>query len=1505
MLPTKIKSLIVSVVLGAGLLLGLTLTIQAAPGDVYCVTPGGGTFPACTQVFTTIQAAVDAASGGEEIRVAAGTYTDLTVRSGVTQVVYLDKGVTLRGGYTAANWATSDPETNPTILDAQGQGRVMYITGTINPVIESLTLTQGDATGQGGDPTGDAGGGVYIINATVTFSTNRVISNTTGNAGLGGGIYLRNGNDSLIQNNEIRGNGNNVGVAGGVYVGASSGVHVIGNDISENKANPYPNPGGGGSIGGVGFFDSPNAILRQNTIEANRARHNGGFGFTNSPGAIVDQNIVQNNIANHIGGGQKETGAGGIGFSDNIIITSNTFRGNRSADRAGALRIQNSLNAIVKNNRFLENSGGSFGFGSSAIGGALYVHLSEVSMENNLIKGNVAYGTGSGLYFWSSVVHMQNNVIVDNRIIHSTPSSGGQGAAVYLASSTVDMRHTTIARNTGHKGVGIHVAELFNVPSQLSLTNTILVSQTIGVSITAVADSSLSIDSILWHNNGQNYRGNGTISVVNEYTGDPGFQEDGYHLKSKSEAINRGINAQVNSDIDGDPRPAEGGIDLGADERVNLYFDKTVSQATALPGEIVTYQISLSTIGSPETVALTDTLPAGLTYVDGSLSSGATHTNGQIHFVGDVEGGQPVAISYQARVGSGVPPGTTLYNNTEVTWSGRTQSRSVGVSVQDISTQPIVILIYANGDNDLAHHIQDLAARAQIGAVNQDIVVWMVVDWPERNSYLYHLGSNIQTGCNFFEDHTCGGAYVENQTVWAFSEDLGRPENLTEFVTGAINAYPNAEQVLLSLVGHGGGWSPNVLGGQPTGHDGLPGEGKLGGLLWDQHPGNSLSTPGLGKALRQVFQVTNRKIDLLYLDACLMGMWEVAYEIQDSVRYLLASESWSWTSFTYDAHLRRIRSGQDAVQIGQMWMENEADLLRRDNYPFTLGLVDLNQMRPLREKIDTLAAALVADLTANKARIKEAFLASDCFDSNQNHVLDDRDTYCDLLSFARQLETRFGSQPAIVDAAKGVQSAVEGAVVAEDHHNGIPGHYSNSPWVWGNLGGLSIYLPLHPNLEDPAHCQSEQGEFCEGWKRRYYHQMLSSKDGGWDDLIDTYWDNAEAPLDPACPPDCDLPPGHLDTDNSDDDLLAYQAGLWTTPVSPRAGQATQLSLLVHRVGATKTLTDVLVHFYDGHPDRGGTLLGHSTIPFLPPNGLDSPTPIIWTPAEPGIYHLYAVIDPNNQIPETSESNNRVNRPFLVLSTSQADQTPPTVDQFLINDGASQTMISAVTLDTVASDPDPSSGLGRLYFVEYQYFQAVDLWAPVAKSGWRRYKQARTDYPWRLQETAGIKYIDAWAVDNDLNISLKAGRDFINHILPIDHISQGQARIYRYHLQANQRLQVQVTPTQGDPDLYVWPPDDTSGQTPWISDLATGVDAVDFVAPVAGIYQVEVHGFNTAAYSLMVEITDTVARPLEQSGGQSAEKEKRDQPFVSLSSKPSERFTPDPAMYLLHLPLMLR
>jgi hypothetical protein len=436
-----------------------------------------------------------------------------------------------------------------------------------------------------------------------------------------------------------------------------------------------------------------------------------------------------------------------------------------------------------------------------------------------------------------------------------------------------------------------------------------------------------------------------------------------------------------------------------------------------------------------------------------------------------------------------------------------------------------LVLLYVNADNNLVAYIQErLLPRALVGALNPNVVTLMVLDGPgEGDAHLYRLGTTSRErqrplNCNLFEDYTCNGIYVDGENVWPFSENVADPTVLSNFVAGQMQTYASA-RVVLSLVGHGGGWSPDLLAGQPQGHGGKPAD-ELGGLLWDDHAelgvGNSLSTIDLGNALQVVHQQTGRKIDLLYLDACLMGMWEVAYEVRESVHYLLASESWSWTSFAYEAHLRNLDNEQPVEEIGKRWIQHEIPELA--GYPFTYSLIDLSQIDAVADAVLALGIALKSTLPGDQEQIRQAFRLSACFDSNIDYEINQTDpnqgkgtdTYCDLSSFAFHLREAFPDVQTVVEATLAVQTAVSNAVKAQDYRCGIPRDYSPNRWCWSALGGLSIYVPLG---------QDE-------WKRGFYSQLQSTTATKWNEFLSEYW-RVEAPTAPACQSCTPLPLGPL------------------------------------------------------------------------------------------------------------------------------------------------------------------------------------------------------------------------------------------------------------------------------------------------------------------------------------------------------------------------------------------
>jgi hypothetical protein len=106
----------------------------------------------------------------------------------------------------------------------------------------------------------------------------------------------------------------------------------------------------------------------------------------------------------------------------------------------------------------------------------------------------------------------------------------------------------------------------------VALTNTILVSHTVGVTVTA--GSIATLEATLWGadiwGNAADWGGAGTIvtgtvnlwsapSFLNPYSGD-------YHIGVDSAAVDAGVDAGVSVDMDGEARPEGNGYEIGADE---------------------------------------------------------------------------------------------------------------------------------------------------------------------------------------------------------------------------------------------------------------------------------------------------------------------------------------------------------------------------------------------------------------------------------------------------------------------------------------------------------------------------------------------------------------------------------------------------------------------------------------------------------------------------------------------------------------------------------------------------------------------------------------------------------------------------------------------------------------------------------------------------------------------------------------------------------------------------
>jgi len=298
-------------------------------------------------------------------------------------------------------------------------------------------------------------------------------------------------------------------------------------------------------------------------------------------------------------------------------------------------------------------------------------------------------------------------------------------------------------------------------------------------------------------------------------------------------------------------------------------------------------------------------------------------------------------------------------------------------------------------------------------------------------------------------------SYVEEVNLWPYGEvDMGNPQTLINFVNWARSKFATPYS-MLSIVGHGNGWSPSSTA-TPFGyfHTGISFD-KNGG-------GTSLSTNNLGAALGTISQNGADPIDLLYLDACLMAMAETLHPLQNFANYVVASENESFTSYPYDRFLGAVRSTTTPASLADRIVTEHHQSLQ--GYPRTLAAFDLSRMDEVTNAIDQLARSLLDAYAENEQNLRTdvltIFADVQKLDSNVDLLVDEKDGYVDLLHFARLVDERMGNA-AIQAAAQSLQNALSGTpnplIVNSQAESGV---YAGASWNLANANGLSIYLPL-------------------------------------------------------------------------------------------------------------------------------------------------------------------------------------------------------------------------------------------------------------------------------------------------------------------------------------------------------------------------------------------------------------------------------------------------------------
>ena len=310
--------------------------------------------------------------------------------------------------------------------------------------------------------------------------------------------------------------------------------------------------------------------------------------------------------------------------------------------------------------------------------------------------------------------------------------------------------------------------------------------------------------------------------------------------------------------------------------------------------------------------------------------------------------------------------------------------------------------------------------------------------------------------------------YVGQNNLITLSElgelDMSKVSTLEDFGRWVKSEFP-ADHYFIVIWDHGLGFE-SIYAYSPT-RD----------LLQDETNGDDImSVPDFALALKNISSEFGKKIDIVGIDACLMNMVEVAYEIRDTSDYLIGSESAEpaegWPYYYILDYL--VNNPTDSPKtISSKVVELYTDAYR-DSYQTTQSAIDLSKVGNLVLSLNNLSSTIINDWSLYNVSYS---FKNTIFNSVQRFTVSDGDeSYADLGSFLEEIEENDNMTADIKNSALLVYDNLKTAVVA----NGYSG-YDN-----GRINGLTIWYP-DINIFDE--------------QINHYEQLEFAKETSWDEFL--------------------------------------------------------------------------------------------------------------------------------------------------------------------------------------------------------------------------------------------------------------------------------------------------------------------------------------------------------------------------------------------------------------------
>lgn len=297
-------------------------------------------------IWPTVQTALDAASDGDIICVAAGTYLENLDFSGRSVTVLGVDGADATVLDGSADWELL----LPTVTFQSGEGD--------DAVLDGFTVTGGTTTGQGG--------GIRILDASPTLRNLVVTGNSAwdyAEEGGGGGIYARGGAPTL------------------------RGLRVEGNYGESGTEDDYHGLGGGIML------DGADAVIENVTVSGNWAGDGGGLYLRDSDATLTHVRVSEN-LCWQVGGCGVVIEGGAPSFA--YLLVDGNFDGSYWREPCGAGVWVGSGEPAFRQAVIAGNNTDGDGGGLCVSGGTVSL-TSVVVAGNNAAEGDEIYVAGGSV----------------------------------------------------------------------------------------------------------------------------------------------------------------------------------------------------------------------------------------------------------------------------------------------------------------------------------------------------------------------------------------------------------------------------------------------------------------------------------------------------------------------------------------------------------------------------------------------------------------------------------------------------------------------------------------------------------------------------------------------------------------------------------------------------------------------------------------------------------------------------------------------------------------------------------------------------------------------------------------------------------------------------------------------------------------------------------------------------------------------------------------------------